>query len=248
MENVPAAAATVDTAVEESAAGSVAVPTLRRGALGLPQAIIISVAVMSPAASIFFNTIPQAQAVGAAIPFCFLVGFLVALVVANQYSELSRELPSSGSAYTFVVEGIGPRWGFLVGWIGLIAIALGVPYSFVLMSANLQTLLDRWVGINLHWSVFYVAAVGVVFALCYVGIRQSLRVDLTLLTFEIGICLVLAVIVILTSANNGQLTAAPFSPAAAPAADPVSTMGNLTVGVAFAVLCFIGFETAAALG
>jgi hypothetical protein len=32
--------------------------TLRRGALGLTSTIVISVAVMSPAASIFFNTIP----------------------------------------------------------------------------------------------------------------------------------------------------------------------------------------------
>ena len=111
--------------------------TLRRGALGLTSAIVISVAVMSPAASIFFNTPLQAQFVGAAIPLCYVVGFLVALLVANQYSEFSRELPSSGSAYTFVREGLGARFGFLTGWIGLIAIVLGVPYSFVFMSANL---------------------------------------------------------------------------------------------------------------
>src|SRR5229473_6428443 len=85
--------------------------TLRRGALGLRHAIVISVAVMSPAASIFFNTIPQAGFVGAAIPLCYVIGFVLALLVANQYSELTRELPSSGSAYTFVNEGIGPGPG-----------------------------------------------------------------------------------------------------------------------------------------
>src|SRR5712672_2549723 len=90
------------TPVEQPAA-------LRHNILGLRHAVVISVAVMSPAASIFFNTIPQAGVVGAAIPLCYLVGFIIALLVANQYSELSRELPSSGSAYTFVTEGIGPR-------------------------------------------------------------------------------------------------------------------------------------------
>src|SRR5947209_3228791 len=127
--------------------------TLRRNALGLRHAIVISVAVMSPAASVFFNTIPQAQAVGAAIPLCYLIGFLVALLVANQYSEFSREIPSSGSAYTYVTEGLGKRLGFLTGWIGLIAIVLGVPYSFVLMSANLQTLVYRFSGVNIHWTI-----------------------------------------------------------------------------------------------
>src|SRR5579859_7323953 len=124
--------------VEETAS-----PALRRGVLDLRHAVAISVAVMSPAASIFFNTIPQAQAVGAAIPLCYLIGFVLALLVANQYSEMSRELPSSGSAYTFVIEGLNLRWGFLIGWIGLIAVALGVPYSFILMSANVQTLVFR---------------------------------------------------------------------------------------------------------
>ncbi|HEY7848410.1 MAG TPA: amino acid permease, partial [Ktedonobacterales bacterium] len=126
-------------------------PALRRGTLGLQHAIVISVAVMSPAASIFFNTIGQAQAAGAAITFCCVIGFVVALLVANQYSEFSRELPSSGSAYTFVSEGLGGRAAFMTGWIGLIAIVLGVPYSFVYMSANLQSLLLRWFGVNLPW-------------------------------------------------------------------------------------------------
>jgi amino acid transporter len=244
MDTVPAA---TDTGVATSVAEGGA-PALRRGTLGLRHAIVISVAVMSPAASIFFNTIPQAGAVGAAVPFCYLVGFVVALIVANQYSEFSRELPSSGSAYTYVIEGLGPRFGFLTGWIGLIAIALGVPYSFVLMSATLQTLVGRWLGVQVHWSIIYVAAVGIVFALCYIGIRQSLRVDLTLLAFELGICLVLAVIVLLTVFNRGGLPVAPFNPASAPGDDPLTFGGNLTVGIAFAVLSFIGFETAAALG
>jgi amino acid transporter len=215
---------------------------LRRGTLGLQHAIVISVAVMSPAASIFFNTIPQAQLAGAAIPLCYVIGFVVALLVANQYSEFSRELPSSGSAYTFVSEGLGLRWGFLTGWIGLIAIVLGVPYSFVLMSANLQTLMQRWFGVQEPWSVYYVAAVGVVFALCYIGIRGSLRVDLVLLSFEIGVCLLLAVIVLTRLGSQGALSVAPFNPASTPPG------GDLIVGVVLGVLSFIGFETAAALG
>lgn len=230
-----------DTA-SSPAAVATDLPTLRRGALGLRHAIVISVAVMSPAASVFFNTIPQAGYVGAAIPLCYLIGFVVALLMANQYSEMSRVLPSSGSAYTFVVEGLGPHLGFLVGWIGLIAIALGVPYSFILMSTNLETLVARWFGVDLHWSFWFVAAIGVVFAICYIGIRQSLSIDMTFLTFEIGVCLVLAVIVLFHVGGQGNLTAEPFT------LDLVPANGNLTAGIILGVLSFIGFETAATLG
>jgi len=217
-------------------------PVLRRNALGLRHAIVISVAVMSPAASIFFNTIPQAGQVGAAIPLCYVIGFVLALLVANQYSEFSREIPSSGSAYTFVTEGLGQRAGFMTAWIGLIAVMLGVPYSFVLLGANLQTLVFRWFGLNLHWSFWFVLALGVAFALCYWGIRESLNVDMTFLIFEIGVCLVLAVIVLFRVGQQGKLSAVPFTPSTIPAG------GDITVGIVLAVLSFIGFETAAALG
>jgi len=214
---------------------------LRRN-LSLWHAVIISVGVMSPAASIFFNTIPQAQLVGAAIPLCYVIGFVVALLVAHPYSELSREMASSGSAYTFVTEGIGPRWGFLTGWIGLIAVALGAPYTFVLMSANLEAVVYRWLGVNLHWTFYFVLATGIVFGLCYLGVRESLRVDLVFLTFELIVCAALAAIVLLHVGGQGGLTAAPFTPA------PVPANGDLTIGIVLAVLSFIGFETAATLG
>ena len=216
--------------------------TLRRGGLGLRHAIVISVAVMSPAASVFFNTIPQAGFVGAAIPLCYVIGFVAALLVANQYSEFSREIPSSGSAYTFVTEGLGRHLGFITAWVGLIALAIGVPYSFVLLGANVQTLVMRWFGLNLHWSFWFVLALGVAFALSYWGIRQSMNVDLTFLAFEMGVCLVLAIIVLFHVGQQGGLTAVPFTPGAVP------PNGDLTVGVVLAILSYIGFESAAALG
>lgn len=217
---------------------------LRANVLGLPHAIVISIAVMSPAASIFFNTPPQAGVVGAAIPFCYVIGFIVALFVANQFSELSRELPSSGSAYTFVTEGMGTRWGFLVGWVGILAIALGVPYSFVFMSANIETLMARFFGIDINWSIYYVIAVGIVFAVTYIGVRASLSIDIGFVIFEVGICLALAGIILWHVGSTTGLSATPFTPSAI-YNGPGS---SIAAGIIFAVLSFVGFETAATLG
>src|SRR5438034_11526452 len=112
-----------------SSSETTSAPTLRHNALGLRHAIVISVAVMSPAASIFSNTIPQARQVDAAVPLCYVIGFVVALLVANQYREFPREIPSSGSAYTFVTAGLGQGSGLITDGVGLIAVASGVPYS-----------------------------------------------------------------------------------------------------------------------
>jgi amino acid transporter len=215
--------------------------TLKRDTLKLRHAIVVSVAVMSPA-SIFFNTIPQAGVVGAAIPLCFVIAFIVTLFVANQYSEFSREIPSSGSAYTFVTAGLGQYMGNLTAWCGLLAVILGIPYTFTLLGVNLEALVQRWSGFDLNWSFWFVLALGIAFALCYWGIRQSTNVDLTFMVFEVGVALVLAAIVIFRVGQHGGLPLAPFTLSAIPKG------GNLGIGVILAILTFIGFESSAALG
>ena len=83
---------------------------------------------------------------------------------------------------------------------------------------------------------------GVVFAISYIGIRQSLRVDLTLLVFEIGVCLTLAALVLFNVGSNGGLSLAR-------SVQPLfHQMAIWRSGIVFAILSFIGFETAAALG
>ncbi len=215
--------------------------TLKRDTLKLRHAIIVSIAVMSPA-SIFFNTIPQAGVVGAAIPLCYVIAFIITLFVANQYSEFSRELPSSGSAYTFVTEGLGKYMGYLTAWFGLIAIIIGIPYTFTLLGVNMEALVMRWFGLDLNWSFWFVLTLGIAFALCYWGIRQSTNVDLTFMVFEVGVALVLAAIVLFRVGQKGGLPLAPFTFGAIPAG------GNLGIGVILAVLTFIGFEASASLG
>ena len=221
-------------------------PQLRRNSLDIRHAIIISVAVMSPAASVFFNTIPQGQAVGAAIPLCYLVGFVIALLVANSYSEFSREIPSSGSSYTFITKGIGPRFGFMSAWVGLLAILVGVPYTFVGLSSNLETILNRSFGFDLSWIFYFVLLLGVAFAICYSGIRQSLNVDLTFLAVEIGVCLILAGVVLFHVGQQGGLSVAPFTLDVIPSQGGL--VNNLIQGIILGVLSFIGFETASSLG
>src|SRR5229473_5419067 len=195
--------------VTSSPAGATA-PTLKRDTLKLRHAIVISVAVMSPA-SIFFNTIPQAGVVGAAIPLCYVIAFIITLFVANQYSEFSRELPSSGSAYTFVTEGLGKYMGYLTAWFGLIAIIIGIPYTFTLLGVNMEALIVRWFGLDLNWSFWYVLTLGIAFALCYWGIKQSTNVDLAFMVFEVGVGIILAVIVLFHVGQQGALTLKPFT-------------------------------------
>ncbi len=220
---------------------------LHANSLGLGHAIIISVAVLSPAASVFVNTVPQGVAVGGAIPLFYVVGFVISLLVASSYSEMSREIASSGSSFTFITQGIGPRFGFIGAWVGLLAVLLGVPYTFVGLSNTLHNILLSSFGWDVSWAFYFVLALGIAFAVCYSGIKQSLNVDFTFLVVEIGVCLTLAAIVLLKVGQQGGLSLTPFT------LDPVPTKDgsfviNVVQGVILGVLSYIGFETAASLG
>ncbi|MHC5672677.1 APC family permease [Nostoc sp.] len=217
-------------------------PKLQRNTLQLRHAVVMAVAAMSPVGAIFFNTIPQAGLVGAAMPLCYIIGFGVALLVADQISILAAEFPTSGSLYTFVTQGLGVRWGFLAGWLSLISFGVAIAFVFLVMSANFQELLLHWFGVHLNWTLWYCLFALIVGAVCYRGIRFSLQLDLTLLMFELGVCLLLALIVFIQAGKTGQLTLLPFTLTLLP------QQSNLVAGVILSILSFVGFESATTLG
>ncbi|MEH2390119.1 MAG: APC family permease [Nostoc sp.] len=217
-------------------------PKLQRNTLQLRHAVVMAVAAMSPVGAIFFNTIPQAGLVGAAMPLCYIIGFGVALLVADQISILAAEFPASGSLYTFVTQGLGVRWGFLAGWLSLISFGAAIAFVFLVMSANFQELLLHWFGVHLNWTLWYCLFALIVGAVCYRGIHFSLQLDLTLLMFELGVCLLLALIVFIQAGKTGQLTLLPFRLTGLP------QHSNLFVGVILSILSFVGFESATTSG
>lgn len=217
-------------------------PKLQRNTLQLRHAIVMAVAAMSPVGAIYFNSIAQAGLVGAAMPLCYIIGFGVALLVADQISILAAEFPTSGSLYTFVTQGLGVRWGFLAGWLSLISFGVAIAFVFLVMSANFQDLLLHWFGVHLDWTLWYCLFALIVGVVCYRGIRFSLQLDLTLLMFELGVCLLLALIVLMQAGKTGQLTLVPFTLTGLP------QHSNLVAGVILSILSFVGFESATTLG
>lgn len=215
---------------------------LSRGVLGLPSALVMSVATMAPAAAIFFNTIPQAGIVGSAIPLTYVIGFVLALLVAHQVAALAAEMPGSGSFYTFVARGLGARPGFITGWLVLITYLVVAPFAFIALGDSLQADIQSWTGVNLPWEVWFLVAVVVVFGIVYLGIQESLRVDMTLIAIEVGICIALGLTVLAVLGGKGELTTTPLTLSGLPKG------ANFFLGVVLAILSFLGFEAAATLG
>jgi amino acid transporter len=217
-------------------------PRLRRNAVGLTGAVVMSAAIMGPAVSTFFNPQYSTPFSGEATPFVYLVCLIAILVVSSGIVEMARELPSAGAFYTYVSRGIGPRAGFVTGGLMFVAYALLPPAEIGLLGSYLQSTLRAELHINFPWWLIGTVPAIAVILLSLGGIRTSLRAALVLFGLEVGIVVLLAIIVVAHGGRDG-LSLEPLSPGASP-----HGFSGLATGFIFAALSFVGFEGAATLG
>jgi amino acid transporter len=217
---------------------------LRHDAVSFPETLAQSVSVMAPAMSAAFITYLAALKAGGATPLAFLLAMVSCLLIGGVVSSFALRLPSAGSLYTYTVDGLGSFGGFIVGWTYSVALVIAGPAvlagfavftSLVMRDLGAPGLLGQW------WTWF---AVGVVlyFFLSWFGIEFSTRAQLVFTAATLATLLSLAVVIIGHGGASGNTLGA-FSPAAAGVTWPL-----VFAGMAFGILSFTGFETAAVLG
>lgn len=216
-------------------------PRLKRNAVGLGGAIIMSAALMGPAVSVYFNPQVVAGGAGAAMPFVFVVALVIMLVVATSIMEMAKVFPSAGSFYTYVSQGIGPRAGFVTGGLMFLAYALLVPAELALIGFYTSGLLEHY-GIHVHWAIISAIFTVLMVVLSRHGISGSLKTAATLFGIEVGVIVLLSIIVLAQGGADG-LTLEPLTPAASP-----TGLTGIALGMTFGILSFVGFEAATTLG
>jgi amino acid transporter len=226
----------------DSAWGATGQARLRRDAVGLTGAVVMSAAIMGPAVSTFFNPQFSTPFSGEATPFVYLACLIAILVVASGIVEMARELPSAGAFYTYVSRGLGPRAGFITGGLMFVAYALLPPAELGLIGSYVQSTLRTEAGIDVPWWLIGLVPAAAMIVLAVEGIRASLRTALILFATEVGVVVLLAIIVVGHGGRHG-LSLHPLSPTASP-----HGVQGLATGFVFAALSFVGFEAAATLG
>jgi amino acid transporter len=215
---------------------------LRRNAVGLTGAVIMSAAIMGPAVSTFFNPQFSTPFSGYATPLVYLITLIALVITASGVMEMARALPSAGAFYTYVARGLGPRAGFVTGGLMFAAYALLPPAEVGLIGSYLQGTFRSEFDVNIPWWLIGLAPAIIMSVLAFEGISSSLRTALVLFTAEVVVVVVLAVIVLARGGADG-ISAAPFAPGSSP-----HGFNGLVNGLVFAALSFVGFEAAATLG
>lgn len=209
-----------------------------RGSLGAPAIVFMVVAAAAPL-TVIAGVVPIGFAYGngAGFPAMFAVVGILLLLFAVGFTTMTRRVPKPGAFFTYIAHGLGRPAGLGAAYAAILcysAIELGV---LGYIGAELETTVDEYLGIDLHWAIYTALAL---LATAWLGARHvelSARVLAVLLTLELSIVLLISVVAVLKGGADG-LDLTSFSPSTV-------TEGAPSLALMFAAASFIGFEATA---
>jgi amino acid transporter len=212
---------------------------LRCSCLSYSGILAQSVSVIAP------STVPAAvlglifAKAGNATWLSFLLGILGLVLVSLNINQFARRSASSGSLYSYIVQGLGPTAGVLGGWallFGYMLTGMSTLCGFALIA---NVLLSQLLGAQLPVpALFGVGALGS-FYIAFRDIQLSAKMMLVFEGLALLFVLVLGALIWSSQGfamDDAQLTLEGATPS-----------GTL-VGVVLVVFAFSGFESSTALG
>jgi len=214
---------------------------LRTGSVGLAGVLMQSIAQISPTLGVFYTIAFTTTEAGKSAPLTYLAAFVVCLLIAIPIRGLARHLPSAGGFYTYVSQGIGPRWGFITGWLYAISVTI-VPAALAAFTGGvLHDELDARYGFGVPWWAYALVILLICFACAYRGIVISVRFLVVMSVFEMVVGLGLAFTGIIHPGPGGR-SGSGFNPAG------ISSSSGFFLAIVLSIFAFTGFESAAAVG
>jgi amino acid transporter len=213
---------------------------LRAGAMSSLGVAALGAVMMAPALGIYANLGLIGAESGRVAPAVFLLALLCTLPTAVSYAVISREIPSAGSAYTWLSDCLTPEIGM---WIGSLVAAM---YFFAVI---LQPILFGLFFNDLLSSVFHVEtgygtwlagvliSTALVAFLAYPGVQISAKGSIVLMVCELTVVLALAGTIFVVMLKRGPIDFSPFNPMQA-----LHGRQGLFAGLVFALLTFVGFS------
>lgn len=203
--------------------------------LSMSQLIFMGLVFIGPLAPIgIFGTL-DAKSNGAVATVYLVATFALALT-GSSYMRMSREVPRAGSVFAYANAGIGPRTGYIAGWMILLDYVLVPSIAFMIAGIAINSLFP---AIPL-WLIVTVAIV-IGTGLNLAGISIASRVITFVVILEIialAIYLVAGIYVLITVGPNRDWLS-PFTGVNG------TTIGAVLAAVSVAVLSFIGFDSLA---
>ncbi|MGZ4806224.1 MAG: APC family permease [Ilumatobacteraceae bacterium] len=175
-------------------------------------------------------------------PFVILLTTVGVLGIGWTLSEFAKRYSGSGTVYEFIAHSLGKRAAaFCAGIYHLAAMALAGPGIAIIGGLWAKTFFNDHMGLDMPWWIWGLIIALLMYGANVMGVQLSVKAQLVLIVLSIIPFLVLAVKVIADGGPAGNSLKS-FNPG------NVAAGGSVFKGLLFAILMFIGFELAAALG
>jgi amino acid transporter len=218
---------------------------LKANVIGLLAAATLGTVMLSPAMTLYGTFGPAFSTAGHAAPLAFTWALLATVPTALSYALVSREHPSSGSAYAWTARATTPTAGAWAGWMVFLYYLLNFviqPLTLGLFFNDLLTALGASTG-------YFTYAVGVLIGsivpamIVYRGIAISSHGALGFLLFEVAVVIALCLTIVwLNPLPDTTLSAEGFRIRASAGGVP-----GLFQALIFSMLGFCGFDVISTL-
>ncbi|HEX3757443.1 MAG TPA: APC family permease [Kofleriaceae bacterium] len=211
---------------------------LRRDTLSFTETLAQSIANIAPTATPAINLQLVFAVSGNGTWFTYVLATLGLVFIGICINQFARQSATPGSLYAYVVKGLGPTAGFLVGW-GLILAYLTTGIATVAGAASYATTLCDKADLHVGPYPLYAILAGLIWVVAYRDVRLSAR--MMLLLEAVSVTLILTLGALLVSRKGFHLDLAQL-------ALEGMDLNGLRGGMVLAIFSFVGFESATALG
>lgn len=173
--------------------GPAAAPDEGGGSSGLKRRIrfvdliVYGLVFIGPAAAVSVFGPLDAESRGA-VPLVYIIATVAMAFTAYSYALMSRQVPRAGSVFAYASAGIGPRTGFMAGWMVMLDYLLIPSVAYLFTGIAMHSFLPAiptW-----GWTAM---AVVVTTGLNLAGVRVASRVATLVVLAE---CVVLAIVLV----------------------------------------------------
>jgi amino acid transporter len=183
-------------AIRGEMVASVAVKSkgLKRNAISFASNVVIGIASTAPAYSLASALGVIAGIASYATPGIMLVAFIPMFCVAMAYLHLNRADPDCGTTFSWATRAMGPYAGWIGGWAVIATNIIVMPSLAAIAGEYSFHLFGYGHPSTLQVTVIGVAWIGIMTAICFIGIELSARCQRLLLAAELAILLIFAVV------------------------------------------------------
>jgi amino acid transporter len=218
---------------------------LRPGAVGLAGAVMQNVTHIAPAIAAFFFTQTLVGFAGGQAPLAYLIGLVLVLLLGLCLVQLAQKFPSAGGYFTYVSATLGPRLGFLTGWMFILYSPIVAGPSLAVLGQIVEGELRTNYGLTwFHWWMVVVVGLPLVAQAGYAGMSVSIRTIVVVGAAEFLIVLGLGISG-LVNPGPGGFSVLPFTFSFNPGG--IATFSGLALAIVLTVQGLTGWEAAVPL-